>query len=87
MYDQIGEGRVHQCLRDNRDNLSDACRKEEIKLSIVQSSNTELMPKLSKACARERASHCSDVRPGKARVFNCLLGKAEEVRVPSSTWS
>jgi hypothetical protein len=27
-----GEGRVHDCLRSNRDHLSDACRKEELLL-------------------------------------------------------
>ena len=28
----LGEGRVHKCLRDNRKQLSDACRKEELLL-------------------------------------------------------
>ena len=27
-----GEGRVHKCLRDNRKQLSDTCRKEELLL-------------------------------------------------------
>jgi len=129
---------VHQCLRDNRDKLSEACRREETKLQIIESSNTELMPNLARACkARprslcaallattrspgwgnqgrwpegfercamrpracrahacdpcrrppaagpsagrraqaERAVHCEGVRPGKARVFNCLLAAA-----------
>lgn len=45
-----GEGKVHGCLRDNLAKLSDPCRKEEVKLSILQSSNTELMPNLAQAC-------------------------------------
>ena len=45
-----GEGRVHQCLRDNREKLSEACRREETKLQIIESSNTELMPNLARAC-------------------------------------
>ncbi|KAK9821811.1 hypothetical protein WJX81_008502 [Elliptochloris bilobata] len=71
-----GEGRVHQCLRDNREKLSEACRREETKLQIIESSNTELMPNLARACKAERAVHCEGVRPGKARVFNCLLAAA-----------
>ena len=74
-----GEGRVHQCLRDNLEKLSDSCRKEELALRSTQSSNVELMPNLAQACAPERAKHCADVRPGKARVFMCLLNKSDRV--------
>lgn len=41
---------MHGCLRDNLAKLTDSCRKEEIKLSILQSANTELMPNLAQAC-------------------------------------
>ncbi len=47
---------MHQCLRDNRDKLSEACRREETKLQIIESSNTELMPNLARAC---KARPCS----------------------------
>ncbi len=70
---------MHQCLRDNLAKLSDGCRKEELALRSAQSSNVELMPNLAQACAAERAKHCSDVRPGKARVFMCLLNKSDRV--------
>ncbi|KAK9867536.1 hypothetical protein WJX84_008718 [Apatococcus fuscideae] len=76
---QPGEGRVHQCLRDNLEKLSDGCRKEELALRSAQSSNVELMPNLAQACAPERAKHCADVRSGKARVFMCLLNKSDRV--------
>ena len=46
----LGEGKVHACLRANFATLSDACRKEELKLMILESSNTELMPNLARAC-------------------------------------
>ena len=45
-----GESKVHDCLRANLDKLSDACRKEEISLSVLQASNTELMPNIANAC-------------------------------------
>lgn len=45
-----GEGAVHVCLRQNYDKLKEPCRKEELKLAILQSQNTELMPNLAAAC-------------------------------------
>lgn len=70
------------CLHENRAKLSPACRKEEIAISLMQSSNVELLPSLGAACKAERAEHCQDVRPGRARVLNCLLKNAEEVGPP-----
>ena len=80
MAASTGEGRVHACLRENRDKLSKACRAEEIKLSIMQSSNTELMPNLARACKAEREAHCKGVRAGKSRVYNCLVSNSDAVR-------
>lgn len=74
-----GEGRVHKCLWDNKDKISAACQKEERKIQIMQSSNTELMPNLAKACKSERAAHCKGVRPGKSRVYNCLVSNSDSV--------
>lgn len=37
-----GQGRVHDCLRKHRQQLSPTCRKEELKLEIEESSNFEL---------------------------------------------
>eukprot|EP00884_Botryococcus_braunii_P009912 jgi/Botrbrau1/18922/Bobra.177_2s0076.1 len=67
-----GEGRVIECLRDHRADLEEECRKEELKLAIVQSRDVRLRPKLHKACSEEIAIFCKDVRPGKGRVFKCL---------------
>ena len=74
---------MHQCLRKNRAQLTERCRAEEMQLSILESSNTELMPQLAKACKAERARHCGGVRPGKARVFTCLLSHSDHVRALS----
>jgi Golgi apparatus protein 1 len=67
-----GEGRVHACLRDNRDKISEACAAEELKLEKIESESTELQPKLSKLCSEERSVFCKNVKPGKGRVFKCL---------------
>lgn len=53
-----GEAKVHECLRTNLNKISDACRKEEISLSVLQASNTELMPNIAIAC-KVRAPHIS----------------------------
>eukprot|EP00884_Botryococcus_braunii_P022595 jgi/Botrbrau1/9019/Bobra.0148s0119.1 len=73
-----GEGRVLNCLHENRPKLSPTCRKEEIAISLMQSSNVELLPSLGAACKEERKENCADVRPGRARVLNCLLTNAEK---------
>ena len=70
---------MHKCLWDNKDKISKQCRAQEIKSQIMQSSNTELMPTLAKACKAERSAHCKGVRPGKSRVYNCLLTNSDSV--------
>jgi Golgi apparatus protein 1 len=67
-----GKGRVHQCLRDNRQQLSAACKDEERKLNIIQSENIELRPRLKAMCKEERSVYCQSVAPGKGRVVRCL---------------
>uniref|UniRef100_A0A061SDF6 Golgi apparatus protein 1 n=1 Tax=Tetraselmis sp. GSL018 TaxID=582737 RepID=A0A061SDF6_9CHLO len=67
-----GEGRVHACLRENRDKISAACASEELKLEKIESESTDLQPKLSKLCSEERTVFCKDVSPGKGRIFKCL---------------
>lgn len=67
-----GKGRVHQCLRDHRDELTKECRDEEEKLNVVQSDNVLLRPGVTNACSEEIAVHCKGVQPGRGRLFKCL---------------
>lgn len=60
----LGEGRVHQCLRDHMDQLTEGCRQEELKLNIIQSRDVRLRPKLNKLCSEEIAIFCKEVQPG-----------------------
>jgi Golgi apparatus protein 1 len=64
-----GEGRVHKCLRENRKELSEACRKEELLLEEKEATSIELNQGLVKTCKAERQLFCSEVQPGSARVF------------------
>jgi len=68
-----GEGRVHTCLRFNKDKISEKCRKQEMKLAAVEYKDIRLRPKLNKLCSEEKAVFCKEVQPGRARVVKCLM--------------
>ena len=55
---------MHQCLRDSFQKLTDGCRKEELKLNIIQSRDVRLRPKLNKACSDEITVFCQGIQPG-----------------------
>ncbi|GFH10065.1 uncharacterized protein HaLaN_05313 [Haematococcus lacustris] len=65
-----GEGRVHQCLRAHRNQLSEDCRKEELLLEELEAESVELQPGLMKVCKDERSMFCQSVVPGGARMFS-----------------
>lgn len=48
--EEAGGGRVHACLRLHRDELSDGCAAEELKLEIEESSSFELRTNLKQVC-------------------------------------
>lgn len=75
---EAGKGRVHQCLRNNRDKLSKQCAAEELKLNIIQSSDIRLRPGF-KDCSEEMNVYCKDVKPGKGRMFLCLQNNIAKV--------
>ena len=53
-----GEGRVHQCLRFNKEKISERCRNEEMKLAAIEYRDIRLRPKLNKQCSEEKAVYC-----------------------------
>lgn len=57
-------GAVLDCLRQHRPQLSSECRKEELKLNILQSQDVRLQPTLHKQCSEEIAVFCQEVEPG-----------------------
>ena len=73
IVDICSAGAVLQCLRSHRTSLSSECRKEELKLSIVQSQDIRLQPTLHKQCSEEIAVFCPNVEPGStARRFSVI---------------
>ena len=71
---------MHQCLRDNLQKITDGCRKEELKLNIIQSRDVRLRPKLNKACSEEIAVYCKDVEKGTA-LLNTFTGLFSRYKV------
>eukprot|EP00898_Chlorokybus_atmophyticus_P007954 jgi/Chlat1/815/Chrsp104S01269 len=79
-----GGARVHRCLQDNLAQLSKDCRKEELKLMIVQSEDVRLRPELMKSCAGEMKQFCKDIPFGGGRIFSCLATYMGEVGFSSA---
>lgn len=61
-------GAVLQCLHSHRTELTPECRKEELKLNIIQSRDMRLQPTLHKQCSEEIAVFCPNVDPGQDSV-------------------
>lgn len=53
-----GEGRVHTCLRFNKEKISEKCRNLEMKLAAAEYRDIRLRPKLNKLCGEEKAVYC-----------------------------
>lgn len=68
----LSAGAVLQCLRLHRTELTAECRKEELKLNIIQSRDVRLQPSLHKQCSEEIAVFCSDVESGNNADLCCL---------------
>ena len=65
-------GAVLQCLRKHRTSLSSECKKEELKLNIIQSQDVRLQPTLHKQCSEEIAVFCPNVQPGLTLKAFCM---------------
>jgi Golgi apparatus protein 1 len=75
-----GLGRVHDCLREHREQLSAACAAEELKMEELEADDVRLRPGFARDCGEEMAVYCRGVAPGKGRMFRCLqnaLGQPE----------
>lgn len=64
-----GQGKVFQCLQENRDSLDATCRAQ---LDRTRSR----MRKGMKVCRQDVRKFCADVKRGQGRIFQCL--KANE---------
>jgi len=74
-----GAGRVHECLREHKEEVSPECAAQELKLQIIQSSDIRLRPGMMRDCSEEAAVYCKKVVPGKSRMYNCLTNNIGKV--------
>eukprot|EP00850_Spirogloea_muscicola_P014522 SM000105S13867 [mRNA] locus=s105:179263:185692:- [translate_table: standard] len=72
-------GNSLSCLRSHRDNLSDECRAEELRFSMMEASDLRLTPTLMNACGQEIQTFCRDVSPADSQAFKCLQANLEAV--------
>jgi Cysteine rich repeat len=80
-----GAAECDVCVPARRRELSPKCKKEELRLSALQSRDVRLRPKLMRACQEELVMFCGEgVQTGGGRKFQCLL---ENVQQPTFSGS
>jgi cysteine rich repeat protein len=62
---QSGGGRIAQCLKQNKEQLSPGCKMHLLKVE-------ELMKEVDQACEDDVTKFCSEVQPGGGRIAQCL---------------
>jgi len=66
---ELGSGRVHDCLRENKDRLSVACRD---RMAADDLKARKLVAEFGKACQRDTEALCAGLLPGGGRIIECL---------------
>ncbi len=66
-----GGGRIAQCLKDQKKDLSTACR------NFVDYGSS--LRKAFFACNADASKYCSHIRPGGGRIISCLKGEKEKI--------
>jgi hypothetical protein len=66
---KVGGGRVQDCLRQNDARLSPSCKERR---SAAEASFRERVRTFGVACGRDAQRLCSEVRPGRGRIVQCL---------------
>lgn len=81
-----GEGLVYDCLRKEgeKNNLSEACKKELFEEAKLESESVDRNPLILKKCKNLIKTKCKDVSKGEGRVLDCLVNN---MRAPESTQS
>eukprot|EP00899_Mesostigma_viride_P006852 jgi/Mesvir1/16168/Mv08435-RA.1 len=67
-----GEGRVLACMRSKRWSLSWDCQEELFRMEVENADDLRLDAVLRRACMADKDKFCPEVRPGNARVKDCL---------------
>jgi len=73
-----GGGRVQECLREKRAQLSWDCQEELFRQEVENADDIRLSVKLFRSCLADKKKFCPDVKPGNARAKDCLENKRNE---------
>jgi hypothetical protein len=71
-----GGGRIEQCLRQAKENVSLACRE---RLDTWDKKARSLLEEFSLACEVDIGRLCGEVKPGEGRVMACLIKREHEL--------
>ncbi len=71
-----GGGRMAQCLREHRSDLSDACRN---KIGERREAMKQEMKEVKSACQGDAKEFCRDIPAGKGRLMTCLQSNKDRV--------
>jgi Golgi apparatus protein 1 len=78
-----GEGRIQTCLRKRRASLSWDCQEELFRQEVENSGDFRLNAELRQACMADSKKFCADIKPGNARVKDCLEDNREKAEFSS----
>jgi hypothetical protein len=71
-----GQGRIAQCLAQNKGSLSDACKGQ---IATTVKKVKRHARGFRKACGADVKAHCKGVKPGKGRILACLAENKDAV--------
>jgi hypothetical protein len=67
-----GAGKMEECLNNNMDKLSPACREHVQKMTVLWQSFND-------ACKDDLKQFCPQVKPGQGRGIGCLKGNMDKL--------
>jgi len=67
-----GEGRVQECLRKKRSQLSWDCQEELFRKEVEDAGDLRLNAVLLRTCSGDKKKFCKDVKPGMGNAKECL---------------
>jgi len=69
---KAGGGRVQECLRKKRPQLSWDCQEELFRKEVEDASDIRLNTALLRVCSKDKKKFCADVKPGMGLAKKCL---------------
>ncbi len=75
-----GGGRLMECLKEHKDELSPACREMKFRAkAYMKEHKKERMAAVEDACRGDVNEFCKDVEPGDGRIMHCLKDHKSEL--------